>query len=322
MNSSLKPKELYGLVFDAVREKFKNTTLDNDKKVLSLQLSDGLYAYTKDYEDAGNKGGRRYDYIIVSDTPISKSDDAKKGVQIISTIRGECKLMMGGKLYLDYYPIFDKLDFSIPPENISVPFTYTNGKTGAIEKNIGEIIDEWRESAEKLQLDDETIQAFGRVSNMHNRLIDFYKASVRVPHMPIRALCKKTVSKDDKIGLSSFEQGTFVDFSTEEDYEAYRKKYPGTFEEQVMTEENWIDLTTSMADDCQNAIANLMVPTAFKSNFKIPKSRKIGDKVTGTGFKFGLPEAYQMYRFLTEDLKEYFGENTPVKDTADGYDAR
>lgn len=139
----------------------------------------------------------------------------------------------------------------------------------------------------------------------------------RVQGMPIRVVCIKKI--EDKRLKRSIQPGEILDLG-ETDFKTLSQMFPGCIQEIEMTQEDWVDLATKNAFDCKRRIAILeaMSRTKFSSYYVgvIPDCE--GQKVTGSGYGGGLPDAYRKTLYLKDDVDSF--ENKLLESNKDTQD--
>lgn len=138
----------------------------------------------------------------------------------------------------------------------------------------------------------------------------------RVNGMPVRfvAIKKFTHTREYDGVIFDFVPGEIYE-NTVSSFEYISQKYPECVQEIEMTKEDWIDLGTTRALACKKRISELELLSGEKFSsyyYRVIPSTE-GEKVDGTGYGGGLPDAYRKTHLLKGDVsafeKKVFSDN-------------
>ena len=129
----------------------------------------------------------------------------------------------------------------------------------------------------------------------------------RVNGMPIRfvAIKKFSHTNEDNGRVFEFLPGEVYE-NTLEAFDYISEKYPGCVQEIEMTREDWVDLATSRALECKKRIDELEKIYGERLDSFYYSVIPFGEnKVDGSRYGGGLPDAYNKTRLLKEDIESF-----------------
>ena len=128
----------------------------------------------------------------------------------------------------------------------------------------------------------------------------------RVYGMPVRFVATKKFTPANAYPEREFQPGEISEGSVD-NFESISRNNPGSIVEIEMTKEDWINLGTSRALACKKRIAELTALYGFDFSSPyysvIPTSED--EKVDGTGYGGGLPDAYRKTHLLEADVARF-----------------